>query len=115
MESPSLNIRGPAAQVQMLEAGVRVDSTPRVFQSMCLAATQAVDLEQVRRLVEEQGVEPRQSAAVSASLLNMAAMGGQMPVVRYLVEEAGVDPSVPDQLVCSALSNLWLAPGEIPT
>ena len=80
-----------------------------------LAAAKDGDLEQVRLLVEEQGVEPRQSAAVSASLLNMAAMGGQMPVVRYLVEEAGVDPSVPDQLVCSALSNLWLAPGEIPT
>ena len=47
--------------------------------------------------------------------IHSAAFEGRLSNVQFLVEEAGVDPSVPDQMVCSALSDLWLAPGEIPT
>ena len=80
-----------------------------------LAAAKDGDLEQVRLLVEEQGVEPRLSDDVGASPLDIAAMNGHLPVVRYLIEQAGMDPKDPDQTVSSAWSDLWLAPGGIPT
>jgi ankyrin repeat protein len=54
------------------------------------------DLEAVKALVEEQGVDPREALKegnnMGATPIVVAALKGHLEVVKYLVEEQGVDP-----------------------
>ena len=71
----------------------------RMSDRLLSAAAWSGKLKEVRWLVEERGVDPKRSAAVSwlkRTPLHESCEGGHLPVVRYLVEEQHCDPMCMD-------------------
>ena len=66
--------------------------------SRLLSAAREGDLQEVRWLVEEEGVDPKRGVGVwGTAPLHRSARGGHLQVVRYLIEEQHCDPKCVDE------------------